>query len=133
MSQKIQRVSIKGMLCRDGKVLALKSGNGIWELPGGGMDFGENVEQAFKREMEEELGFKSVRLGKFINIWSFISMRDGIDHHFIILDFEIFTDEEDIKLSKEHMEYKWIGIEDLDGLDMREGYKESIKKYFEGR
>lgn len=81
--KKIQQASIKGILYRNNKILVLKSKSGIWELPGGRMDFGESVEQAFKREMEEKLGFKKIRLGKFNHIWSFTSLRNGIDHHFI--------------------------------------------------
>lgn len=99
-------------------------------MPGGRMNFGENIEQTLNREIKEELGFGKVKLGKFINIWSFTSLRDGIDHHFIILDFEIFTSEDKIKLSKEHTEYKWIGVDNLDEINMREGQKESLRKYF---
>ncbi len=97
------------------------------------MDFGETAEQTFKREMREELGFKKVKLGRFINIWTFTSVRVEFHHHFVILDFEIFTDETDIKLSSEHTEYKWAGIKDIDKLKMRAGHKDSIKKFFKDR
>lgn len=130
MLKSIQQVSIKGILCRNGKVLILKTArSGRWELPGGRMDFGENAEQAFKREVREELGFKKVKLGKFVNIWSFISLRNGINHHFIILDFEFSTDEDKIKLSKEHTDYKWIGINEINRIKMRAGHKKSLKNY----
>ncbi len=130
-AKEIQQVSIKGILCRDNKVLVLKTArSGRWELPGGRIDFGESVEQTLKREMKEELGFEKVKLGNFNHIWSFVSERNRNNHHFIILDFEIFTDEKGIKLSKEHTEYKWIGADDLDKLNMRERQKESLKKYF---
>lgn len=134
MLKKIQQVSIKGLLCRDGKVLVLKTPDiggelGIWELPGGRMDFSETAEETFKREMKEELGFEKVKLGKFINIWSFTSARTEFNHHFIMLDFEISTDETDIKISAEHTEYKWVGIEDFDKLYMKDGHKESIRKF----
>ncbi len=104
-----------------------------WELPGGRIDYGESAEHAFKREMKEELGFKNVKLGRFINVWSFTSNRRGIDYHFIVLDFTISTNEIGIKLSPEHTEYKWIGIKDISKLKMRSGHKESIRKFFKDK
>lgn len=138
MLKKIQQVSIKGLLCRNRKFLVLKTPDteskpGIWELPGGRMDWGETAEQAFKREMREELGFEKVKLGRFINIWSFTSERTEFNHHFVILDFEIYSDEIDIKLSAEHTEYKWIGIEEIDNFYMKDGHKESIKKFLNNK
>lgn len=132
MIKKLQQVSIKGLLCRENRILVLKTATkkGTYELPGGRIDFGETVEQAFQREMREELGFESARLGKLINAWSFTDIRDGIDHHFIILDFEIFTNESRIRLSDEHIEYKWISLKDLEKINMRDGHKTSIEKYF---
>lgn len=131
MHKKIQQVSVKGILSRDDKVLVLKTAkSGRWELPGGRMDFGETVEQAFKREMREELGFKKVKPGKFINIWSFTSIRGMFNHHFVILDFVISTNETDIKLSFEHTEYRWAGEKEIGKLYMRSGHKESLKKFF---
>ena len=128
---KIQQVSIKGILCRNDKILFLKTATrGIYELPGGRVDFGENVEQTFKREIEEELGFEKVEMGSLVNTWSFINVKEDVNYHFILFDFEFFTNESKIKLSDEHTEYKWIGIDKLDKFEMREGYKESIRKYF---
>lgn len=94
------------------------------------MDFGENVEESFQREMKEELGFEEARMGRLMNTWTFTSVREGIDHHFIIFDFEIYSDESKIKLSNEHEEYRWIGKDEFEGLEMREGHKETLRKYF---
>ena len=129
--KKIQQISIKGILRKDNKVLLLKTITNKWELPGGRMDFGENVKQSLQREIKEELGFEKVELGNLVNDWSFTSIREEINYHFIIFDFEIYTKESKIRLSDEHVEYKWIGINDFEKMDMREGHKESLKKYFE--
>ena len=128
--KKIQQVAIKGILHKDNKVLLLKTTTNKWELPGGRMDFGEDVEQTLCREIKEEIGFENIEIGELVNFWSFTNVRKETNHHFIIFDFEIFTNEGKIKLSDEHIEYKWAGIDDFEKMDMKEGHKESLRKYF---
>lgn len=129
--KKIQQVSIKGILRRNNKALFLKTAKKeMYELPGGRIDFGESVEQTFKREIKEELGFEKIKMGNLINTWSFTNIRENVNYHFTLFDFEFFTDESKIELSDEHTDYKWIGVEELNKFEMRDGYKKSIKKYF---
>lgn len=54
----LYRVSIKGLIRNtDGQVLVVKeAGRAWWDLPGGGMDHGENIKLALAREMQEEVG-----------------------------------------------------------------------------
>ena len=56
------RVAVKGLYVREGKVLLVHDYGGSdidssskWELPGGGVDFGENFQDALKREVSEEM------------------------------------------------------------------------------
>ena len=52
-------VAQKGILIRDNKVLLLEFAKypGLWDLPGGRVQVDEAGEEAFVREIEEELGF----------------------------------------------------------------------------
>ncbi|PSL07958.1 NUDIX hydrolase [Cecembia rubra] len=53
------RVSVKALILDDQKrFLLLKEENGFWELPGGGLDFGESPQQGITRELMEEMGLK---------------------------------------------------------------------------
>ena len=60
------RVGVKGLCVRDGKILLVHDYTGRsanaprseWELPGGGLDFGENFIDWLKREVKEEMGLE---------------------------------------------------------------------------
>ena len=53
----LYRLSIKGIIFNDvGEVLFVKeSGRDWWDLPGGGMDHGEDIKAVIAREMKEEV------------------------------------------------------------------------------
>ena len=53
------RVSLKCLIVdSDGKVLVVReNGRGSWDLPGGGIDHGEDFQTAIARELREEINF----------------------------------------------------------------------------
>lgn len=53
----LYRLSIKGIIFNDaGEILFVKeSGRDWWDLPGGGMDHGEDIKTSIAREMKEEV------------------------------------------------------------------------------
>jgi len=51
------RVSVKALIINDeGKILVVNERGTGWDLPGGGLDWGEDTLTALKRELREELG-----------------------------------------------------------------------------
>lgn len=57
----------------EGEVILLRRGfdpgRGLWTFPGGFVDLGETVEEAARRETDEELGL-SVELGRLVGVYS---------------------------------------------------------------
>ena len=59
------RPNVAGIICReDSKILVAErlKHTGSWQFPQGGVDEGESLENAFFREIREELGIKSKHL-----------------------------------------------------------------------
>lgn len=54
------RISLKALILDDQKrFLLTQEDNGKWELPGGGLDWGENHKDCIKREVKEEMGLET--------------------------------------------------------------------------
>lgn len=53
----LYRISLKGVILNNNRevLLVRESGRKWWDLPGGGMDHGEDIKTAIAREMKEEV------------------------------------------------------------------------------
>lgn len=72
-----RRINVRGIIWQDGKLFCqqLKSNHSneqepFWCTPGGGMDDGESIEQALRREMIEETGIAPV-IGRLLFVQQF--------------------------------------------------------------
>lgn len=53
------RISVKSLILdAEKRFLLCQENDGIWELPGGGLDFGESPRECMVRELKEETGFE---------------------------------------------------------------------------
>lgn len=56
------RLSVKALIFDETrtKFLLAQEDNGKWELPGGGLDWGEKPEEGIRREVKEEMGLEVI-------------------------------------------------------------------------
>ncbi len=119
-----------------------------WQMPQGGVDNGENLEQAMRRELEEETSIKNIKILKEIDKWFEYELPSnllgkiwkgkfrGQKQKWFIIRF--LGNEKEINLKTRNPEFnqwKWIKIEDLPNVIVdfkKEVYKNltiEIKNY----
>ena len=95
-----------------------------WDVPGGTLDFGEDLLDALKREIKEEIGLK-VKIGPVISVCGYLSNPSR--HQFqITYACEYISGEINLDLA-EHDEYRWVTIKELGKLK-RIGFLDQLYK-----
>jgi len=79
---------------------------GVWEIPGGRLEIGENPFEGLKRETKEETGM-DIEVMNPLSVAHF-TRDDGQD--ITLITFLCKPLSESIKLSEEHVEYSWENL-----------------------
>lgn len=126
-SNKLIRTSIKGLLFHENKLLILRkaTSEGLWDFPGGRIEFAEAPEETLKREVVEETSLK-IDLLYPISTWSYLKDETTF---LIGIIFLCQANSFDVKLSSEHSQYVWIDFEDIEKYNIAPSYLKDLKKY----
>ena len=117
---------------RDGaKILVLRRAaavfdGGLWELPGGKLEAGEELVAALVREISEETSL-TVHVGRPFATWHFAKDRfwvTGITFHCDRISGEVV-------LSQEHSEYEWIAPAEYSGRPLATAIEGQLRAYVE--
>ncbi len=129
---------------KDSILMVHKSNSKVWGFPGGGVETGEILENAVKRELSEELGvdtFKLLYEGSKTykydwpqseidkNFKKFGKLMRGQEQHYFILLF--LGKDEQIKLQVEELaEVKWVSLLNLGSYLTYPDLLEYVKEVF---
>jgi ADP-ribose pyrophosphatase YjhB (NUDIX family) len=124
-------LAVSAAIFRAERVLIVRRGvppmQGIYTLPGGGVELGETLEQAVMREVREETGLAIEPLS--LAGYRQVIARDSegkIERHFVILPFAARYLAGEISLHAELAEAKWLLPAELSGLRTTEGLAEIV-------
>lgn len=120
-----------------GKLLLVKSeynGNIFYLLPGGGIEFGETIEEAAIRETLEETG-KKIKIIKPVYINEYIDNKDKSKRVLNIFFLSKIIKEDNTKLTNDDGKIKsieWISLDDLKNISLKPDFLKNLKKDLKG-
>lgn len=107
-------ITVKAIVIYRQKILILKrvrpssDGLGYWELPGGGLEYGETPHEALIRELKEETNL-DIKIIK--PIYTFTAIRP--DYQTVGIGFLTIPTNDHVKLSEEHTDYQFVSSDKL--------------------
>lgn len=118
------RVSVKGLIFDKSrkKFAVVLEDNGWWELPGGGLDWGENLEACLKREIYEEMGLTVVEVASSPSY--FLIGKNMKDTWTVNLVYEIKVKDLDFIPSSECREIRFVSPEEIESMNAFRTVKE---------
>ncbi|MCC7553886.1 MAG: NUDIX domain-containing protein [Methanobacteriaceae archaeon] len=121
-------LTIRGLLKKDNKILILKRDSksktnpNRWELPGGKVDPGEFFDEALVREFIEETNL-NIEIGSLVG-----AIQDDFSHkRTVVIIMEVKTSDYDIKISDEHIDWKWATLKEIKNLEQASSLKTLLK------
>jgi len=131
-------VATKAFIINDGKVLILKesskyedgSNEDKWDVVGGRVEPGQRFDESLVREIKEETGL-NVKIGKPFSVGEWRPNVRGEQWQIVATFFECFSDSSEVKLSKDHEDFKWIDPKNYEKYNIIETNKKSFKDYLE--
>jgi 8-oxo-dGTP diphosphatase len=129
-------LAVSAAIIRDNRVLIVRRAKtpseGLYTLPGGGVEPGESLHEAIKREVKEEAGIT-------IEPAALAGYREAIERdadgkvarHFVIMAFACRWRGGEPVLSEELAEARWLEPAEIAGLKTTDGLAEIVAAAFE--
>lgn len=116
----------------DGRIVLIqRSDNGKWGLPGGMVNWGEDIPTTIHRELEEETGLEVAKIRRLVGVYS-SPERDGRVHSICIV---VEVEAKGTMRTKDQMEVLDVRAFSPDALPidtLSHDHDQQLKNYFDG-
>jgi len=116
-------VSVKAIIIDNDRVLCLKNEREEWDLPGGKIDFNEDIENCLKREVKEEVNLEI----KNLNILKPFNLKFNDVPVLVLVYTAEISCESPINVSYEHSEYNFFSKAEINNLNIPQNYRDLIE------
>ena len=128
----ITHISTGVAIIKDGQILLVRRSiddflGGYYELPGGGVDDGETIEQAAMREVKEETGLVP---SKVITTFKDFDYTTDKKPRVRQVDLIVEANPGEVKLSPEHDDFLWANKDDLGNIKITENMVDCVNDAF---
>ena len=114
-------------------LLTRRTDNGMWCLPGGGMDPGESAEETCVREVYEETGLQ-VQVVRLIGVYTspdfMIEYPDGNRVQGVAMNFEVRVLSGQPRISAETTDLNYFSLAEMQGMVVMSNQKQRIEDAF---
>lgn len=126
------RVSVKALIYNEtnDKFLVTLEDNGTWEVPGGGLDWGEDPVACVTREIREETGLEIIEVSQ--NPKYMYTCQHSNGNWILCLAYEIKVKDLNFTPSDECTEIKFVNLEDTKEMKVFNTVTELAKKVQNG-
>lgn len=116
-------------LMADGQmVLARRRDSQLWSLPGGIVDWGEDIQTAARRELQEETGLTVVSFGRLVGVYS-APTRDPRFHSVCVVVVAHVTGQFEIQDQAEIVEVKSFPLDVVETLTLDHDHSRHVQDY----
>ena len=115
------------------KILLVQRGqepnSGLWALPGGLVELGEELKTAAKREVKEECNIE-VEVGDAVSVVDLIlkDQNEKVKYHYILIDYNAKYITGNLTPLSDVKDVNWFSFREMDNLNIPEVTKQVIIK-----
>ncbi|NMP21810.1 NUDIX hydrolase [Sulfobacillus harzensis] len=114
------KIGVAGIIVNDRRVVLGRRGHdpgyGLWAFPGGHVEFGERLEDALCREVQEETDLLIIPSRPI-----YIAQLLGSDYHFVLIDFLVTDFSGVLRAGSDLDEVRWVEEKEAAALPLADG------------